>query len=95
MRGALGTAAATAAGVAGGAFLFQGIEHLMHPAAAGAAGFMNPTTGAATPAAENTTVNNFYDSDADSKADTPASSTSDTDFLSSDDMSLDDDSSFV
>jgi hypothetical protein len=68
---------------------------LMHPGASGASGFMNPTTGATPAATENTTVNNFYDSNADSKTDTPTSSISDSDFLSSADTNLDDDSSFV
>lgn len=57
--GTLGTVAATAAGVAGGAFLFQGIEHMMH--AGGASGFMNQSGLASlTAPVENTTVNNFY-----------------------------------
>jgi len=54
---ALGTVAATAAGVAGGAFLFQGIEHLMHSAG----GSNMPTE-----VVENTTINNYYGSDNDS-----------------------------
>jgi hypothetical protein len=31
MGGMLGTMAATAAGVAGGAFLYQGLENMLHP----------------------------------------------------------------
>ena len=65
----LGNAAATAAGVAGGAFLFQGLEHLT--------GHDGEFTGASVPAetVENVTVNN-YGSDDDS-ADLAASDTSD------------------
>jgi hypothetical protein len=60
----LGNAAATAAGVAGGAFLFQGLEHLI--------GHGGEFPGANVPAetVENVTVNN-YGSDHDS-ADLPA-----------------------
>ncbi|MCA1325900.1 DUF2076 family protein [Herbaspirillum sp. alder98] len=57
----LGTVAATAAGVAGGAFLFQGIEHLMNGSGGGASGHQNALS--STPV-ENTTVNNYYGSDA-------------------------------
>ena len=65
----LGNAAATAAGVAGGAFLFQGLEHLI--------GHDGEFTGASLPAetVENVTVNN-YGRDDDS-ADLAASDTSD------------------
>ena len=65
----LGNAAATAAGVAGGAFLFQGLEHLI--------GHDGEFTGASVPAetVENVTVNN-YGRDDDS-ADLAASDTSD------------------
>ncbi len=48
MGGMLGTMAATAAGVAGGAFLFQGIEHLMggqHGAGHGLLGQQDSTSG--------------------------------------------------
>ncbi|MDY7547023.1 DUF2076 family protein [Glaciimonas sp. CA11.2] len=78
----LGTVAATAAGVAGGAFLFQGIEHLMHPNSG--SGLMNqngmvPSAGTV----ENTTVNNYYGDDSssdnsDSSADDIASNDNDT-----------------
>jgi len=57
----LGTVAATAAGVAGGAFLFQGIEHLMN--GNGNGGLMHQN--AASAPVENTTVNNYYGTDAD------------------------------
>jgi len=64
----LGTVAATAAGVAGGAFLFQGIEHLMNPGNGG--GFMRQGgTGAPVENIENTTVNNYYGADADKNND--------------------------
>ncbi|KAF1041988.1 MAG: hypothetical protein GAK35_02967 [Herbaspirillum frisingense] len=63
MGSMLGTVAATAAGVAGGAFLFQGIEHLMNGGGSGLAhqnGLSAPVENV-----ENTTVNNYYGSDAD------------------------------
>jgi uncharacterized protein len=58
--GLLGTVAATAAGVAGGAFLFQGIENLMghHSMGSGFPGQNNPRS-----LAGSTTVNNYYSSD--------------------------------
>ena len=65
--GFLGSMAATAAGVAGGAFLFQGLSGLMGNHGSGLMG----DHGAAKPA-ENTTVNNFYDSAPDTAADTAA-----------------------
>jgi hypothetical protein len=89
----LGTVAATAAGVAGGAFLFQGIEHLMHPgsgSSSGAAGFMNQSGMApSTTSTENTTVNNYYDGD------TAKDDSTSTDDTLADDMSGDDDSSII
>ncbi|MBK4735207.1 DUF2076 domain-containing protein [Noviherbaspirillum pedocola] len=55
----LGSAAATAAGVAGGAFLFQGIENMLGHH--GGSGFMNPAgAGSFNEPIENTTVNNYY-----------------------------------
>lgn len=88
LGGTLGTVAATAAGVAGGAFLFQGIEHMMHPG--GGNGFMNQTgMGAFAPPVESTTVNNFYE------ADPPMTSGSSLDFLAPDETSWDDDSTLV
>lgn len=85
MRGALGTAAATAAGVAGSAFLFQGIEHMMHPGG----GFMNQSGMGSSfmPPVENTTINNYYDD-----GDTSTTSGSDLDFLSSDNTDFGNDS---
>ena len=83
----LGTVAATAAGVAGGAFLFQGIEHMMHPG--GGSGFMNQSGMAPlTPPVENTTVNNYYG--ADPATDAGSSSNED---LAADDTTFDDDGS--
>jgi hypothetical protein len=89
LGGTLGKVAATAAGVAGGAFLFEGIEHMMHPG--GASGFMNPSGMASfAPPVENTTVNNFYG--ADPALDTGSSFNND---LAADDTTWDDDSSLV
>ncbi|KAF1045213.1 DUF2076 domain-containing protein [Xylophilus sp.] len=69
----LGTAASAAAGVAGGMFLFQGLEHLLgrHDGAAGLGGFGN-ASGLLGPGmvpqetvVQNITNENFYDSDGD------------------------------
>jgi uncharacterized protein len=54
----LGQAAASAAGVAGGAFLFEGIENLFGPHRASLPG---QTTQSFTP--EDVTINNYYSSD--------------------------------
>ena len=62
--GALGNIAATAAGVAGGAFLFQGIENLLHHnSGSGGSGFFSPSSAAGLIPAETTIVNNYYESD--------------------------------
>ena len=98
----LGTVAATAAGVAGGAFLFQGIESLMSHHASGS-GFMNqPGMAPLAAPIENTTVNNYYESDTATKdsdvADTADSDVADTtsaDDTFSDDASFDDGSSLI
>ena len=59
----LGTVAATAAGVAGGAFLFQGIEHMMgHHQATNFFGQQSENSPLAAPV-ESTTINNYYASD--------------------------------
>ena len=70
--GFLGSAAATAAGVAGGAFLFHGIESLM--------GHHNPGHGPTDAAwnnnhaaPENVTINQYYGDDAHSAPDEPGS----------------------
>ncbi|HYE36402.1 DUF2076 domain-containing protein [Methylocaldum sp.] len=56
----LGTAAATAAGIAGGAFLFQGIESLLHHGSGG--GFLDSAS--TTPEnVENITINEYYNTD--------------------------------
>lgn len=72
LGGTFGTVAATAVGVAGGAFLFQGIEHMMSNNNGG--GFLGQQHGMASLAApvENTTVNNYYgdNSSANDTADT-------------------------
>lgn len=62
--GLLGNVATTAAGVVAGSFLFQGIENLMghHGGAWGTNAGANPAQ--PTSAAENTTINNYYGSDA-------------------------------
>ncbi len=64
MGSMLGTVAATAAGVAGGAFLYQGIEHLMNGGNGSGLAHQN---GLSTPVenVENTTVNNYYGDNAD------------------------------
>ena len=89
----LGNMAATAAGVAGGAFLFQGLGSLMgHHGGSGLLG----QNSAALPV-ENTTVNNFYGADNDPVVsgsgidDLSASS----DFGSSDDLGSADDMSTI
>lgn len=58
--GTLGTIAATAAGVAGGAFLFQGIENLLHHNSG--SGFLGQAAGAVP--REETVINNYYGNDA-------------------------------
>src|SRR5476651_371592 len=78
----LGNVAATAAGVAGGAFLFQGIEHLLNP---GGGGFLGSGGGYAPPF-ESNTVNNYYN-------DTPAADYSASADVPYDDGSWNDDSS--
>jgi hypothetical protein len=60
MGSMLGTAAATAAGVAGGAFLFQGLENLLGHRAGN--GFLGPQSALTSPN-ETTTINNYYGSD--------------------------------
>ena len=62
----LGSIATTAAGVAGGAFLFQGIEHLINGGGGGGGGgWMHQNSMAPVENIENTTVNNYYVSDSD------------------------------
>lgn len=59
----LSTVAATAAGVAGGAFLFQGIEHMMgHHQATNFFGQQSENSPLTAPV-ESTTINNYYASD--------------------------------
>ena len=96
----LGTMAATAAGVAGGAFLFQGIGNLMGHHG-GASGLMGQNDGALP--VENTTVNNFYGADTESAgsdrtqlADNSLDSSSGADdFGSNDDLGSSDDMSSI
>ena len=78
--GFLGSMAATAAGVAGGAFLFQGIESLMGHHGGGS-GLMGQNNALPT---ENTTINNFYGSENDAPV---ASGDGDIDRLSAADDS--------
>jgi hypothetical protein len=88
-RSMLGTVAATAAGVAGGAFLFQGIEGLMDHHNSGS-GFMNqPGMEPLAAPIENTTVNNYYGSDT-AKEDSKVADTASTDDTSSNDAGFDD-----
>jgi hypothetical protein len=54
----LGNIAATAAGVAGGAFLFQGLEHLLGNHAGN--GFLGPQSALTSRPEETTIVNNYY-----------------------------------
>jgi hypothetical protein len=62
MGGMLGNVAATAAGVAGGAFLFQGLEHMLgNHAGNGFLGSQSGFNSLTQPVEE--TVNNFYGSD--------------------------------
>jgi hypothetical protein len=85
----LGQAAATAAGVAGGAFLFEGLEHL----------FGNQQSGFGNerfiPSSENVTVNNFYEGRDDGRSDrvNDDGSITDDDSTAGDDANFDDDSS--
>ena len=61
----LGSVATTAAGVAGGAFLFQGIEHLMGNGGNHGGGLFGQQAAAAP--VENTTINNYYGDDSSSR----------------------------
>lgn len=90
----LGSIATTAAGVAGGAFLFQGIENLFHHNSGNT--FLGQS-GTGMPATETTVVNNYYGSDDPSSLST-RDSASDSGFLDaglSDDDFMNDDSSIV
>ena len=104
--GFLGNIAATAAGVAGGAFLFQGIENLMgHRGGAGAGNGLMGQNGSNPAPVENTTINNFYDADktvagTGSERTSLASNAADDqsasdDYGSNDDLGSDDDISSV
>lgn len=59
--GMLGNIAATAAGVAGGAFLFQGLEHLLGAHAGN--GFLGPQSALMSRPDDTTIVNNYYGDD--------------------------------
>jgi hypothetical protein len=72
----LGNIAATAAGVAGGAFLFQGIENMMgHHNGSNLSG-QNGIAGTNANASENTTNNNLYEPDGSSKTSDASAQTS-------------------
>lgn len=95
----LGSMAATAAGVAGGAFLFQGIESMMGHHGGGASGLMGQNGAAPV---ENTTVNNYYGADTESAssertqlADNSIDTGGADDFGSSDDLGSSDDMSSI
>lgn len=91
---ALGNIAATAAGVAGGAFLFQGIENLLHHNSGSnlGSGFLSQSATGLIPA-ETTIVNNYYGSDRPSSND--EADTMLDDGLMSDDDLMSDDSSVI
>ncbi len=90
----LGNIASTAAGVAGGAFLFQGLEHLLGARAGN--GFLGPQSALMSKPEETTIVNNYYeDSDKDQKLsdrDDRSNLFDDTDQNSNSDSLLSDDS---
>ncbi|MDB5761852.1 MAG: putative transrane protein [Herminiimonas sp.] len=90
--GMLGNIAATAAGVAGGAFLFQGIENLMgHHSGSGF--FNQPGMAPLAAPVENTTVNNYFEGDTATDESSVADNTSDDNLF--DDTGADDGSSFI
>lgn len=78
----LGTAAATAAGIAGGAFLFQGLESLLGGHHNSGNGFLD-SAGLNPDHAQNVTINEYYGADDDNQ---PDQNLQDTDF----DQGLDD-----
>ena len=81
----LGSVATTAAGVAGGAFLFQGIEHLMGNGGNHGSGLFGQQAAAA---AENTTINNYYGDDNSSSGNSDSSDNIADSGVDSDDGSL-------
>lgn len=92
--GTLGNIATTAAGVAGGALLFQGIENLFHHSSGN--GFLAQPAWGTTPAGETTVINNYYERD--SAPDDMRDTGSDSDFLDaglSDDVDFTNDSSII
>jgi uncharacterized protein len=90
----LGSVAATAAGVAGGAFLFQGLENLLGHHNGGSGFLAGPGIAPLAAPAENTTVNNFFGSDTGSGTGYQANEISSDDGIF-DDFSDDDGSSFA
>lgn len=91
MGSVLGSVAATAAGVAGGAFLYQGIEHMFNGNSGAGLARQNGLS-APVENIENTTVNNYYGSDGERKSDLASnassgdSSNDSSDFGSSSDL---------
>ncbi|AMP16570.1 DUF2076 domain-containing protein [Collimonas pratensis] len=82
----LGSVATTAAGVAGGAFLFQGIEHLMGNGGNHGGGLFGQQAAAAP--VENTTINNYYGDDSSSNDNSNSSDNIASNDADSDDGSL-------
>lgn len=87
--GALGNIATTAAGVAGGAFLFQGIENLFHHNSG--SGFLAQPLGGMP--RDETIINNYYGSDDTQTRDDSFDNVLDDNY--SDDSLPDDDSSII
>jgi uncharacterized protein len=75
--GIMGNVATTAAGVVAGSFLYQGIQNMMGHHNQGDAGWTNSGAHAAPPVAENTVINNYYDSSGPSEAVDVADASSD------------------
>jgi uncharacterized protein len=88
--GFLGQAAATAAGVAGGAFLFEGLEHMLNHGASP----LDHASQSLMP--ENVTINNYYaDSERSNHDDDQSDRFADEDSADDDSASTDDDTDFV
>lgn len=92
LGGTLGSIATTAAGVAGGALLFQGIENLFHHN--GGSGFL-AQQGWTPGAGETTVINNYYDREVPPADPGKAADSNFLDADWSDPSAPDDDSSFI
>jgi hypothetical protein len=92
----LGNVATTAAGVVAGSFLFQGLEHLLHPQHSGGWLGGDEFAGRAPAITENTVVNNYY-GDSGNKAQSDWPDAVDTAAYEPDpaDMDSDDDSTWI